>query len=693
MRIFTISFILGLFQSLAGWGQSPVTLTQWPARLQLYPRDKTNQSIVPIAGRATSVDIKSVSLVVLRNQQRYQYTRINTDSLTGQFAFKPVIKAELSQYSFQLFAHRSAVSTLSADSVQVAVRDSIVCGDVFLIMGQSNAVGRFGENPFQSAFCRTFGVNNGDVTYNPADTTWFLTNTGEGNNTLWGVELQRFIKEQQGIPTAVINGAAGSTSITNHANRDSLQPASLNNLYGRLLYRASKAGVARQVKAIIWRQGEAEAANDPDVYIRTFPQLYKYWKQDYAGIKKVYHSQLNLLVDNVGKAGALRDFQRRSKTIFSDNEPIATVGLAGYQGVHYGEAGYRQFGLEVYRLMARDFYGSTDTSNIGSPNLQRLYYSTPEQDEITLEFEPGQVMRWPADTTITNPATGNKYTQRLSDFIYMDYPSGESGLIKSVTEQGNRLILKLTKPITAKHLTYLPSSYKDSEIGYYVGPVIKNRRGMRALTFYQVPIAPPLPVVADLRAIPVDTSAIKLTWVTKSDSVTQWAIERADSSGLFKPLVLLPGAVQSYDDTRKSNRVDSLKLGKIYEYRVRSLGRQSESGYSPVVTASLQVVLSVKVGPELDLTNIGGDSNSSVLVYPNPASDQVRVRLPLDWSGDNVALSLTNEAGTVVFQRNSPVSAGSSFISFSVAALPAGIYVLVMQYRTGGVRCRLVVAH
>ncbi|MFD2936637.1 sialate O-acetylesterase [Spirosoma flavum] len=664
-------------------------LTKWPAKLQLYPRDKTDQCIVAIAGRALGNDVKSVSLVVLRNQQRYQYARVAVDSITRSFAFKPTIKAELSQYSFQLFTHRDP----PGDSVQVAFRDSIVCGDVFLITGQSNAVGRFADKPFQSEFCRTFGVNNGAVDYNPADTAWCLTNTTEGANALWGVELQRLIKEQQGIPTAIINGAVGSTTITDHANRDGNQPARMNSLYGRLFYRASKAGIVGQVKAMIWRQGEAEAVSDPTVYVRVFPQLYSYWKQDYPGLKKVYHSQINILTDNVVSAGVLRDFQRRSKTIFGDNEPIATVGLPGYQGLHYTEAGYRQFSLELYRLVARDFYASTDTSNIQSPNLQRLYYSTPAQDEITLEFEPDQEMHWPADTTITNPATGARYTQSLSNFIYTNYPTGESGLIKSVIEKDNRLILKLTKSITAKHLTYLPSSYKDNQVGYYVGPVIRNRRGMRALTFYQVPIAPPLPVASDFRATPVDTTAIKLSWDTASDSVSQWSIERADTGGLFKPLAVVPGAATFYKDLRRANGADSLKLGKIYEYRVRSLGRRAESGYSPVATASLQLVVGVKIGPELDLTNAGSLSNSSALVYPNPASDQVRVRLPLDWSGDAITLTLTNEAGMVVLQRNNQVSSGTSFLSFSVAALPVGTYVLIMQYRTGGVRCRLTVIH
>ncbi len=699
MRFFLLILLLSLLRPAIGWGQAPVTLDQWPARLQLYPRDKTSQCIVVISGRAPVNQIKAISLVVLRNQQFRQYSRTGLDPLTGQFSFKPVIKAERSEYSFQLFAH-----PITGDSVQIALRDSIVCGDVFLIMGQSNAVGRFIDKPYQSEFSRTFGVNQGGIDYNPADTAWCLTNTTEGNNALWSVELQRLINEQHGIPTAVINGAVGGTTITNHANRDTSQHANLSTLYGRLLYRAKKAGVANRIRAMIWRQGEAEAVNDPSVYIKVFPQLYSYWKQDYPTLGKVYHSQINILPDSIVRAGFLRDFQRRSKTIFGDNEPIATIGLPDYTGLHYNEAGYRQFGLELYRLVARDFYGSTDTSNISSPNLQRLYYSTVQQDEITMEFEPGQVMQWPADTTITNPKTGNHYTQTLSNFIYTDYPGGETGIIKSVTQQGNLLILKLTKPVTAKHLTYLPSSYKDSEIGYYVGPVIRNRRGMRALTFYQVPIAPFLPGPTELSATPVDTSAIKLTWSlnTPSDSVANWAIERADTNGLFRSLIQLPASARTYADPRIVNHSDSLKLDKTYAYRVRALSRQAESVYSPVALASLHAIPAapasttapaVMLGPELALLAADSLDHSAALVYPNPASDQVRVRLPLDWSGNAINLSLTNEAGLVVLSRTERPSTGVSYFTFSVAALPIGIYVLTMRYQTGGVRCRLVVGH
>ncbi|GAB2531339.1 hypothetical protein GCM10027085_22780 [Spirosoma aerophilum] len=609
------------------------------------------------------------------------------DSITGRFTFQPTIAAELNQYSFQVFAHQG----LPGDSVLVAFRDSIVCGDVFLVMGQSNAIGRFDDKSPPDVFSRTFGVNNGNQNYNAADTVWCLTNTSEGLNCLWSVELQRYIREQHKIPTAVINGAVGGTDINSHAYRDASQPASLNNLYGRLLYRVTKAGVASQVKAIIWRQGEAEAANDPSNYERVFPQLYKNWKKDYPGLKKIYHSQINLLTNNVVTAGTLRDFQRRSKKLFPDNEPIATVGLAGYQGLHYDEAGYRQFGLELYRLVAGDLYQSADTSNIRSPNIQRVFFSTPEQNEITLEFEPGQEMKWPADTIILNPATGIRYTQRLSDFFYTDYPTGESGLIKSVTEQKNRLILKLTKSVPASTLTYLPSSYTDKEAGFYVGPVIRNRRGMRALTFYKVPIAASLPTAANVWAASKDTTAIRLSWNSKSDSVTQWVIERADTSGQFKLIATVPGSVNSFEDVRMAKPTETLALGKLYEYRLRALGRQAESIYSDIVKASLQPILPVKEKPELELVNTGLLVNPGALVFPNPASNLVNVRLPLDWSGDAVWFKLTSENGTVVLQRTSQIPASTPYLTFSVASIPTGTYMLTMQYQSSRLQCRLLI--
>jgi hypothetical protein len=441
---------------------------------------------------------------------------------------------------------------------------------------------------------------------------------------------------------------------------------------------------------MIWRQGEAEAANNSDGYSQQYARLYDNWQQDYTNLRRVYMAQLNILPDqSATRAGMNRDFQRQITSMYANHVPIATIGLPGYQGLHYDEPGYRQFGLELYRMVARDLYKSTDTSNIASPNLKRLFYSKPDYTEITMEFEAGQRMKWPADSVIMNPKTGRTYTQRMTDFIYTNYPSGESGLVKSVSEKGNKLVLTLTRPFTAQTLTYLPSSYQDNQLGYYAGPTIQNERGMRALTFQAVPIAAPLPVANDLRAVPLDTAAIQLNWNQSATDVDHWEVERADTSGRFKQIASLGNQLSTYSDRRKSNTSDSLRIGELYRYRIRAIGQKAEASYSPVVTASLQFVLSAPIGPEL--SNNSGGVHGSSLVYPNPAADQVAVRLPLDWSGDPVALILTDSQGKVVLQQSRTVSGGMSVVPFSVATLPVGVYVLKLAYRGGGIQCRLVV--
>ncbi|QJD81192.1 hypothetical protein HH216_00430 [Spirosoma rhododendri] len=666
-----------------------VTLTNWPARLQLYVRDPvTSRCGVSISGRVTDPTAATLSVVTLRDQKPVGYTRLTTDS-AGLFRFTPSIKAESHLYSFQLFRYRAP-----GDSAWVATRDSIVCGDAYLIMGQSNAVGRFDNNPYGSPFCRSFGVNSGNSAYNPADTAWCLTNTSEGFNSLWGVELQRYIYQKDSIPTAVINGAVGSTDIATHLIRIGTEPDNLSTLYGRLLYRTRRAGLANQPLVMIWRQGEAEAANNSgDSYAAQYARLYSNWKQDYPKLRRVYMAQLNILTNaSATQAGTLRDFQRQITSVYPDHVPIATVGLPGYQGLHYDEPGYRQFGQELYRIIARDLYKSTDTSNVGSPNLRKLFYSKPDYTEITMEFEPGQQMKWPADSVIANPKTGRTYTQRMTDFVYTNYPTGESGLVQSVSAVGNKLVLTLARSTTAQTLTYLPSSYQDNQLGYYAGPTIRNQRGMRALTFQSVPIAAPLPIANDLRAIPLDTVAIQLNWNQPATGVDSWGVERADSSGKFSQIATLSNSVSTYRDRRKSSNTDSLRIGTIYQYRIRAISQKAEASYSPVVTASLQYVLYIPTGPELPgKSNPGGIYNSS-LVYPNPASDQVYARLPLDWNGDPVTLTLTNMAGVTVLQQNRAVSSGASVLPFSVAALPVGTYVLTLAYRGGGIQCRLVVS-
>ncbi|WP_461095779.1 sialate O-acetylesterase [Spirosoma luteolum] len=682
MTLFRV-FLSGLGLLLLGKGPAigqriaNLYVAQTPAKLALIPRDPaTGLGQVGVTLFNYSV-ASQLSMLVYCDGKPYAYTRDTSRQVVVRL--NAPLKAQLCQYRLAVFAH-----TGKTDSTLVHAVDSLVCGDVYVIAGQSNAVGRFDQNAYRSPYARTLGRNLGNVPNN-YDSTWYLSNTGEGQNSLWGIELQRYIEQNHGIPTAVINGAVGSTDLL--ANL----PGPANYIYDNIRWRLQKGNLADKAFTMIWRQGEAEASNNTDTYPTLYERLLSTWRRDYPKMARVYMPQLNILTDVANNAGSIREFQRRIGEIYANHVTLATIGLPGYQGLHYSEAGYRQFGLELYRLIARDNYRSADTSNISSPNLRRLFYSKPDYSELTLEFEPGQELRWQADTLVTNPANNNTYSRRMTDFIYTDFPTGESGVVQSGVAQGNRVVLTLSRPVVARTLTYLPSSYKDNELGYYAGPTLKNRRGMRALSFHQVPITAPLPVATDLRAVPLDTTAIRLSWNQPISGVEGWLVERADSGGVFRTIASVSPLASNYDDRRRPGTADSLRIGRVYRYRIRAISKNAEAAYSPEVSASLQVVLAIKPGQILPTGEPDGNYTSALL-YPNPASDLTWVRMPPEWAGGAVLFTLTNSAGVVVMMQTRTVRAGTARLPVSVASLPTGSYVLTIRIGTGVLRERLVIA-
>ncbi|GAB3919783.1 sialate O-acetylesterase [Larkinella terrae] len=466
-------WVLLVCNPLFSFAQIGIKWQKWPANLQLYPRDDQNKAEVPIIGQLKSTAYLNASVLVFKNGAKWKYQRIAVTKKgnLSQIEFNPTIDAGLNQYKFMVYAIKGK------DSVLVGSRDNIVCGDVILCNGQSNLTGFYPNNySYSNNFVRTFGNNAGGT----PDTLWRLSNVQEGQVGRIGTEIQRLILENFNMPTCLINASVGGTSIKSHIYRNPANPADTQTLYGRLLYWAQKAGVAGRVKAFIWRQGENEAGGGSTLgYEDDMQTLFKNWQNDYPNVGKYYVAQVNLLPDGNKGAAQLRDFQRRTSQIFPRTEAIATLGLSGYEGVHYGAEGHFQFAKEVFRLLARDIYQSGDVSNVSSPNIRKAYYKTTERKEVVLEFEPGATMVWKQDTLV------NGTTMDIRDFIYFDYANvQQTRVIASGLADGNRIILKLTKPVSASTITYLPNNYKTP----FGGPFLKNSRGMRALTFHKVAI-------------------------------------------------------------------------------------------------------------------------------------------------------------------------------------------------------------
>ncbi|WP_164851345.1 T9SS type A sorting domain-containing protein, partial [Larkinella soli] len=354
--------------------------------------------------------------------------------------------------------------------------------DVFLFNGQSNLNGYMESYSYRNPFIRSFGKPEMSV----PDTNWHLSNVPEAPVGIIATELQRLILEAYDMPTCVINAAISGTMIRSHLHRNPANPADPLTVYGRLMYMAKKAGVVNQAKALVWRQGEAEASGGVfQTYDQDLTTMYSNWFADFPNLNKYYVAQINLVNDATSRAGFVREVQRRAARIFPKTESIATVGLPGYEGLHYGLTGHLQFARELFRLIARDFYGSADVSNISSPNLRKAYFRNAEKKEVVLEFEEGQTLVWKQDTVVTNP-DGSQTTLDLRDHFFFNYADApQARQVESATVQGNRIILTLKQAVDAQHITYVPNSFPVP----FGGPFLKNQRGMRALTFYKFPIA------------------------------------------------------------------------------------------------------------------------------------------------------------------------------------------------------------
>lgn len=353
---------------------------------------------------------------------------------------------------------------------------NIVCGDVFLIIGQSNAVATdFGkENPLKaSEWVRTFGATDGGPQgsrlkqWAPAEAR---SPGGKGEIGYWGMELGRRLVESEKMPICLINGAVGGTRIDQH-QRNNEDPTDVRTIYGRLLWRVQQARLTHGVRAIIWHQGENDQGADGptggygfETYRQFFVDLAASWKGDYPNVERYYAFQIWPKSCSMGINGSdnrLREVQRNLPRLFSNMSIMSTCGVKPPGGCHFPAAGYAEFARLLAPLMQSQVYGAKFESRIDPPNLQRAFFAK-DKGELVLEFN--QPVVWQDSLT--------------SQF----HLAGEPKCVESGAVDGNRLILKLKAPSQAARVTYLDSAAWSPD------NLLIGANGIAALTFCEVPI-------------------------------------------------------------------------------------------------------------------------------------------------------------------------------------------------------------
>ncbi len=386
-----------------------------------------------------------------------------------------------------LIKYRTEFGTKNGDKETILHRASnLVCGDVFLLNGQSNTVATdFGkENPLQpSDWVRTFGATAGDPNGSRLK-LWANAQArspgGKSEIGYWGMELGRRLVESQKMPVCLINGAVGGTRIDQH-QRNVDTPTDPSTIYGRLLWRAQQAKLTHGVRAILWHQGENDQGADGpsgDFGYRTYRELFfnlaASWKEDFPNVQRYYVFQIWPKACSMGVEGSdntLREVQRTLPEYFSNLSVMSTLGIKPPGGCHFPAEGYAEFARLIAPVMEQQLYGRSFDKPVLPPNLKRAFFSNKTRDEVMLEFD--QPVVW--DEKLVN------------EFVFesprsnSDGPKPERSKVLSGTANGSLLVLKLSRPAKAQ-VSYIDSAHWSPDRLLY------GANGLAALSFSDVVI-------------------------------------------------------------------------------------------------------------------------------------------------------------------------------------------------------------
>jgi hypothetical protein len=442
-----------------------------PESNQFYARDDKNEGMLFYNGTLNET-ADSVFLKVYADGQIYksESTKLATDK---SYAFAVKLKPGLIRYKVEFGLK------IGGEEKVLNTVTNLVCGDAYLIDGQSNAVATdWGPGDFSetSEWIRSYGSTGGD----PKSAKWGNAMRKAPGDRLvvgyWGFDLAKRLVESYQVPICIINGAVGGTRVDQH-QRSADNDEDLTTIYGRLLWRVRQAKLTHGIRGILWHQGENDQGADGptggfgwETYRQYFIEMAAAWKQDYPNIQNYYVFQIWPRSCSMGFKGSdnrLREVQRTLPSAFSKMSIMSTLGIEPPGGCHYPAAGYAEIARLICPLVERDNYGKAFQESITPPDLQRAYYTSNKKDEIVMEFD--QPVKW--DNTL------------VSEF-YLD---GTKNKVASGSVSGNVVTLKLVAATTAQKLTYLDSdSWSQKQL-------LRGVNGIAALTFCEVPLSPAKP--------------------------------------------------------------------------------------------------------------------------------------------------------------------------------------------------------
>ncbi|MBC8875769.1 MAG: DUF2341 domain-containing protein [Planctomycetes bacterium] len=442
---------------------------EMPVEGQFYARDDSGKGTLHCKG-VLEEKAEEAFLRVFADEKKY--AEESKSPGTGRcYSFAIKLEPALVEYQIE-FGTRTA----GAEAVLHRAGD-IVCGDAYLIDGQSNALATDTreESPrVTNEWVRSYGrprfFKEGEQENLWCKPVWKAQQEHLAELGWWGMELAKRLVESQKVPIFIVNGARGGTRIDQHQRNDE-NPTDLETIYGRMLWRVKQARLTHGIRAVIWHQGENDqGAAGPDggygweTYHRYFVEMSADWKRDFPNVSRYYVFQIwpNACAMGGGNGDMLRERQRTLPHLYSNMDIMSTLGIKPPGPCHYPLKGWSQFATLLQPLIERDFYGRKVNGPITPADLKQTYYTSAAKDAIALEFDQPVVWK----------------DSLVSEFRL----DGAKGNVTSGAVSGNVITLKLKEPVQAGKITYL------DETAWSQDRLLIGKNGIAALTFCNVPV-------------------------------------------------------------------------------------------------------------------------------------------------------------------------------------------------------------
>lgn len=454
-----------------------------PYHFQLYPRNADNMGRVLIAGSV--IGSQKITFRVEKLDFDHNLTTAFHQlalSPNGRFSLEIYIHAELAEYRFSY--------SFDGDTWHV-LADHVVCGDVFLVSGQSNASAD--SDVVNNARMNLLYGNeesNKFGKYSRTITRWEIHSANAWGYSqvsaaygvgVWGLRLQYELQKSNGVPTCLINGAVGGTGMHKHhlhATKPFYYTYSPDQyLMGSLLTRVYYAGLENHIRAIIWYNGEDECgASTPEtgIYTRDFDGLYQSCLAYLGSFRQMYVVQVASFIGPRTGIGFVSEDQRNLPLNYEKLKVMSSNGIgpknpAPGQDIHFSAIAYAELGRRLFNLIQRDIYANFGTLN---PEPLNILKARSEDNRIYLDFNQWiDISLSDALEDILSVVTFNlpdvaKYNPGIEgNSFYFDVDPAVIPLIQEVSYAG-----------------YLPNGQYDLKC------YLRNADGVGALSFYKMAI-------------------------------------------------------------------------------------------------------------------------------------------------------------------------------------------------------------